>query len=155
MTFTRLVCVTLCLDGASCAKVRDFGCLSNADWVAAPSHVEIGIQDRQSTTILERNVLRIGLENAFIVAECKRSPDDTADPLPGDKPCGGFNIVDSASGQIWHGLSETSARKILEEAGARMPDLHYAGKWFNQDWPDGNPADSCKASFPQNPVPRP
>jgi hypothetical protein len=57
------------------AKVRDFGCLADGCFAAAPSHAEMGIYDRQETAVLERYVLQVGLAKNFIVARCEAFQD--------------------------------------------------------------------------------
>ena len=146
--------VLLCIGASSCAKVRDFGCLSDGYWVAAPSHAEMAIYDRQQTAVLERYVLQVGLVKGFIVARCEVRPDADAVPLHDEKPCKDFNVIDTATERAWRGLSDTEARAVLEKAGVAMPELRYANEWFNQDWPDGNPSAFCKPHFRDDPVPQ-
>jgi hypothetical protein len=145
----------LCIVASSCVKVRDFGCLSNGYWVAAPSHAEIGIQNLQGTTVLERYVSRIGLAREYIAARCDVSPDANAVPSPDEKPCKGYNVINTATEQVWRGLSDTQAVAVLQTVGVAMPELHYANQWFNQDWPDGNPSEFCKTHVRDIPVPQP
>ncbi len=142
-----------CLMCVSC-KVRDFGCLSNGYWVAAPSHAEMGIYDVTGNSVLERYVSQVGLMKEYIVATCLVRPGDKTVPLPGEKPCRGFNVIDTKTTQVWRGLTEAQAEEVLLKAGLRMPELHYANTWFNQDWPNGDPSAFCRATFHDNPVPR-
>jgi hypothetical protein len=154
VTYRLAAVVMLCMLVSSCAKVRDFGCLSDGYWVAAPSHAETGIYDRQQTAVLERYVLQVGLAKGFVVARCEVRPDANAVPLPDEKPCKGYNVIDTASGTVWRGLSDAQAVAVLQRVGVTMPALHYANQWFNQDWPNGNPSAFCKAHFRDNPVPQ-
>lgn len=131
MTMLRFGCVPVCLVCASCAKVRDFGCLSNGYWVAAPSHAEIGIQNLQGTAVLERYVSQIGLTKQYIVARCEVNADANAVPSPGEKPCRDYNVIDTLSGKVWRGLSVAQAAAFLQTVCLAMPDLHYANAWFN------------------------
>ncbi|UPG96589.1 hypothetical protein [Luteibacter aegosomatissinici] len=147
--------VLLCIGASSCAKVRDFGCLSDGYWVAAPSHVEMGVYDRHDTAVLERYVFQVGLTKGFIVASCEVRPGADAASLPGEQPCKGYNVINTATEQVWRGLSGTEAAVVLKKEGIAMPELHYANEWFNQDWPDGNPSAFCKAHFRDNPAPQP
>jgi len=150
----RALCaIVACLVITSC-KVRDFGCLANGYWVAAPSHAEMGIQDVTGNTVLERYVSQIGLAKGYIVAICRvRSGDDTV-PLPDEKPCHGFNVIDTETTHVWRDMTEAQAEEVLFKAGLKMPELHYANTWFNQDWPDGKPSDFCRATFHENPAPQ-
>jgi len=147
--------VLFCLVSSSCAEVRDFGCLSNGYWIAAPSHAEFGVYDRQQTAVLERNVFEVGLVKDFIVARCEVRGGARATPQPGEKPCSNYGVVDTRTGEVRQGLSEAEARSVLERAGVAMPRLHYANEWFNQDWPSGNPSEFCKANFSDKPQPQP
>ncbi len=154
MTYRVAGVVFFCLVSSSCAKVRDFGCLSDGYWIAAPSHAEFGVYDRQQTAVLERNVFEVGLVKGFIVARCEIREVASAPPQPDEKPCSDYGIVDTTTGQVRQGLSEAEARAVLERSGVAMPKLHYANEWFNQDWPDGNPSEFCRAKFPEAPVPQ-
>jgi len=145
--------VVACLMSVSC-KVRDFGCLSNGYWVAAMSHSDMGVQDVTGNSVLQRNVSQVGLTKEYIVATCRVWPGDKTVPLPIETPCHGFNVIDTETTQVWRDLTEAQAEEVLFKVGLRMPELHYANTWFNQDWPLGEPSHFCRANFRGNPEPR-
>lgn len=153
MKLRGLVVAMSCVASASCA-VRDFGCLSNGYWVAAPSHAEMGIYDVTGDSVLQRYVSEVGLVKRYVVATCRVWPGNDTVPLPEEKPCHGFNVIDTETTQVWRDLTEAQAEEVLFKAGSKMPELHYANTWFNQDWPLGEPSAFCRATFHDNPEPR-
>ena len=78
-----------------------------------------------------RYVSRIGLAKEYVVARCEVSPDANAVPSPHEKPCRDHNVIDTARGTVWRGLSDTQAVAVLQTVGVAMPELHYANQWFN------------------------
>lgn len=143
MTYRFIRVAVLCLLSTSCAKVRDFGCLIDGYSISAPSHVEIGISSPDGTYVLERYVFQVGSVPGHIVAFCQRRPGADAQPSPGEKPCSGYNVIDTQSGQVVRGIGKDEAAAILGKAGLPMPKLDYAADYFSQDWADGEKEDFC------------
>lgn len=131
--------------GASCVKVRDFGCLIDGYSISAPSHAEISISRFDGTYVLERYVFQVGLTPGYIVALCQRRPGADAQPSADERPCSGYNVINTQSGQAVRGISKDEATAILVKAGATMPMLDDAAGYFSQDWPNGEPGEFCRA----------